>query len=176
MTLGIRVSRLCLNLINPMIIISSLPLLLVISLPQFKANCELKIGAVHKVRHAIFGQFLPPPPVTLCHPSRYKNRTKANCTNSLSIVRGGFCPGGFVRGSFVWKILSEVVFVHSPFCQNTCYNRKLNITLNFMFHMYDKKCISVTSHALYPSPSVTNCHTFSDPLERDVFYGRPHRH
>ena len=36
-------------------------------------------------------------------------------------------------------------------------------------------CISVTSHALDPSP-VTNCHTFSDPLplfERDVLYGRP---
>src|SRR6218665_3514161 len=38
-----------------------------------------------------------------------------------------------------------------------------------------KKCISVTSHALYPPPPVTNCHTFSDPLplERDVLYGRP---
>jgi len=44
-----------------------------------------------------------------------------------------------------------------------------------MFHIYDKKIISVTSHALDPSP-VTNCHTFSDPshpLERDVLYGRP---
>jgi len=30
----------------------------------------------------------------------------------------------------------------------------------------------VTSHALDPSP-VTNCHTFSNPLERDVLYGRP---
>ena len=28
------------------------------------------IGAVHKVRHAIFGQFWPPSPVTLCHTSR----------------------------------------------------------------------------------------------------------
>ena len=27
-----------------------------------------------------------------------------------------------------------------------------------------KICISVTSHALDPPPSVTNCHTFSDPL------------
>ena len=39
--------------------------------------------------------------------------------------------------------------------------------------MYDKffyKC-DVTSSI--PSP-VTNCHTFSDPLERDVLYGRPH--
>ena len=39
--------------------------------------------------------------------------------------------------------------------------------------MYDKKVISVTSHAL--DPPVTNCHTFSDslPLERDVLYGLP---
>src|SRR6218665_2424963 len=27
-----------------------------------------------------------------------KTRTKAPCTNSLSIVCGSFCPGGFVRG------------------------------------------------------------------------------
>src|SRR6218665_3823988 len=78
-----------------------------------------------------------PFPVTLCHTSRdppkvchtsrtppflvglvQKTRTKASLTNSLSIVRGGFCLGGFVRGSVVWKVLSGVVFVHSPFCQN----------------------------------------------------------
>ena len=42
-----------------------------------------------------------------------------------------------------------------------------------MFHIYDKKIINVTSHALYPLPFVTNCHTLSDPfpLERDVLYG-----
>src|SRR6218665_2379059 len=33
-----------------------------------------------------------------------KSRTKVPCTNSISMVRGGFCPGGFV---------------HSPFCHNT---------------------------------------------------------
>ena len=40
--------------------------------------------------------------------------------------------------------------------------------------MHNRKIISVTSHALDPSP-VTNCHTFSNPLplERDVLYGRP---
>ena len=37
----------------------------------------------------------------------------------LSIVRGGSCPGGFVRESLVWKVLSGVVFVRSPFSQNT---------------------------------------------------------
>src|SRR6218665_2914181 len=83
--------------------------------------------------------FDPPPSVTLCHTSRdpqkvrhtsrtplrflvdlvQKTRTKVPCTDSLSIVSRGFCRGGFVRGSFVWKVLSGVVFVRSPFCQNT---------------------------------------------------------
>ena len=53
-----------------------------------------------------------------------------------------------------------------------CYNIKLNITLNFRFHMYDKKCISVTSQAVRLStpPPVTNCHTFSDPSPSSVTY------
>ena len=69
--------------------------------------------------------------------------------------QGVFCLEGFVPGGFCpFPLLSEYI----------CYSRELNITLNFMFHMYDKNCISVTSHALYPLPPVTNCHTFSDPL------------
>src|SRR6218665_1282220 len=97
----------------------------------------MAIGAVHKVRHAICGQFLSPSSVTLPgtpqkvrHTSRAPRRflvglvqntqTKAPCTNSLLIVRAGFCPGrGSVRGPFVWKVLSGVVFVRSPFCQST---------------------------------------------------------
>ena len=47
-----------------------------------------------------------------------KTQTKTPCTNTLSIVRG-VLSGGFVRGCLVWKVLSGVVFVHSPFCQNT---------------------------------------------------------
>ena len=88
-------------------------------------------------------------------------RTKAPCTNSLSIVCGVlsgrvcqrvFGLEGFVRGGFV----------HSSFCHNTYVTtEKLNITLNFMFNMNDKKCISVTSHALdLPSP----CHKLSHLL------------
>src|SRR6218665_1770900 len=86
-----------------------------------------------------------------------KTRTKAPCTNSFSIARRGFCPGGlcqrglclegFVRGSFYpFPLLSEYI----------CYNRKLNIALNVMFHMYNNFFISgVTSHALdFPLP----CH------------------
>jgi len=99
-----------------------------------KMKKKIQIGAAHKAHHAIFGQFWvwPPPPChTLSHiPGpprvRHKSRTptfnrpstknpdKTPCTNSLSIVRGGF-----VRGSLVWKVLSGVVFVRSPFCQNT---------------------------------------------------------
>src|SRR6218665_2401313 len=39
-------------------------------------------------------------------------------TFSLNCSRG-FLSGGFVRGSFVWKVLSGVAFIRSPFCQNT---------------------------------------------------------
>jgi len=35
--------------------------------------------------------------------------------------------------------------------------------------MYDKKIISVMSHALEPPPSVTNCHTFLDPPRRTLW-------
>src|SRR6218665_2906760 len=45
----------------------------------------------------------------------------------LSCSRRVF-SGGFVRGGFCpFTILSQYI----------CYNRKVNITLNFMFHMYD---------------------------------------
>src|SRR6218665_1050633 len=58
-----------------------------------------------------------------------KSRSKVPCTNSISVVRGGFCPGGFARVGFCpFPLLSQYI----------CFNRKLNITLNFMFHMYDK--------------------------------------
>src|SRR6218665_442355 len=108
-------------------------------------------GAVHKVRHAIFGQFLPPTCHTLSHipgppqknvrhlgppifsRSSTKNRTKAHCTNSLSIVRRGFCPGVFVRGSFVWKVLSGVVFVHSPSVRIHLLQQK--VKHHFKFHV-----------------------------------------
>src|SRR6218665_860524 len=45
------------------------------------------------------------------------------------VCQGAFCLGGFFRGGFCpFPLLSEYI----------CYNRKLNITLNFIFHMYDK--------------------------------------
>src|SRR6218665_1010481 len=102
-----------------------------------------------------------------------KTQIKAHCINSLSIAHGDFCPGGFVtfvRGSFVWKVLSGVVFVHCPFCQNTLYNRKLNITLNFMFHIMINKIISVMLHALDPLPCHKLSHLLGPPPPSSVTY------
>ena len=85
---------------------------------------------------------------------------------SQLLNRGGFYPGvfsleGFVRGGFcLLPLLSECIW----------YKRKLNITLNFLFHMYDKFFISVTSHSLDPHPTPSRT---PSPLERDVLYGRP---
>src|SRR6218665_2520902 len=119
--------------------------------------------------------FDPPPPVT--HPGTSESTshiseppvfsrasTKTRTKNPVQILsqlftgpfvrefcQGVFCLEGFAPGWFCpFPLLSEYI----------CYNRKLNITLNFMFHMYDKKIISVTSHAPDP-PSLR--HTFSDP-------------
>src|SRR6218665_2898157 len=94
--------------------------------------------------------FTPPP---LCHTSRdppkvrhtsrtprfleglvQKTRTKAplykfcfNCSRGVlsgCLLSGRFCPGWFLSV----LVLSEYI----------CYIRKLNITLNFIFHMYDQ--------------------------------------
>ena len=129
------------------------------------------------VRRAIFGQFLPLPrshfvthPGTLPkvrHTSRtprfleglvQKTWTKAPlfkfCLNcSRGFCQRVFCLEGFVRGGFC----------PFPFCQNTSVTpaRKLNITLNFMFCMYNNKIYKCdVTYALYPSP----CHKLSHLL------------
>src|SRR6218665_275893 len=98
-----------------------------------------------------------PSPVTLCHTSRdppkirhtsqtpfleglvQKTRTKAPCKNSVSIVRGGFCPG-VLSGCLLSGRFCPGWFLSVPLLSEyICYNRKLNITLNFMFRVYDKK-------------------------------------
>src|SRR6218665_3386603 len=96
------------------------------------------LGAVHKVRHAILGQFVPllPP----CHTLSHKKSVQKPPVQILYQLFAGFLSGivcqrvygleGFVRGGFCpFLVLSQYI----------CYNRKLNITLNFMFNMYDKK-------------------------------------
>src|SRR6218665_3366771 len=48
-----------------------------------------------------------------------KYRDKSPLYNFSLICSQGILSGGFVRGSFVWKVLSGMVFVRSPFCHNT---------------------------------------------------------
>ena len=139
--------------------------------------------------------FTPSPSVTLCHTSRdpptstshisdlprflvglvQNTRTKAPGTNSLLIVLRGFflgycqwffCLEYFIRdGFYSFPLLSQYI----------CYNRKLNITLNFMFHMYNKIFYKCDVTCSLP-PSL--CHKLSHllgppPHKRDVLYGRP---
>src|SRR6218665_1939275 len=96
------------------------------------------VGTVHKVAYVklFSANFDPLPCYTLSHITgppkvRYTSRTPPRFCRpstkhldksplykfSLNCSRG-FLSGGFVRGSFVWKVLSGVVFVRSPFCQN----------------------------------------------------------
>ena len=94
----------------------------------------LILGAVHKVRHTIFGQFLPPshlshipgPPESASHISDppilegliQKSRTKAPfykfCLNcSRAFLSEGFCQEVFCLEGFV-----RSGFCPFPFCQN----------------------------------------------------------
>src|SRR6218665_2421969 len=90
---------------------------------------------------------IPGPPKSTSHISdlRFlvglvqKTRPKAPCqilselfegAFGRGLLSGVFCLAGFVQGGFcLFPLLSEYI----------CYNRKLKTTLNFMFHMYDKK-------------------------------------
>src|SRR6218665_2647917 len=129
--------------------------------------------AVHKVRHAVFFTNFDPFPLShfvthLGPPIFLQNNTKrTRIKNLYKITRN--CSWGLCPGIFVWKVLSGVVLSVPLLSENIHYNRKLNITFNFGFHMYDTKIKSVTSHAL-DSSSVTNCHTFSDPSRSSVTY------
>src|SRR6218665_3144484 len=96
------------------------------------------LGTVYKVRHAIFWPILtsfslthtlshiPGLPKYVTHigpPISSRPSTKNPDKNPLYKFSlncsPGFCQGGFVRGSLVCKVLSGVVFVRSPFRQNT---------------------------------------------------------
>ena len=70
------------------------------------------------------------------------NCSRGFCAGVLSggLLSGRFCPGWFLSV----PLLSEYI----------CYNRKLNITLNFMFPMYDAldPTCHKQSHRLGPLP------------------------
>src|SRR6218665_2957429 len=69
---------------------------------------------------------------------------------SGGLLSGRFCPGWFLS-------VPQSVRIHLL---------RQKVRHHFKFHVsyvrYQNLC--VTSHALYPPPPVTNCHTFSDPL------------
>jgi len=116
------------------------------------------LRAIHKVCHAIFGQFWPPPPVTLCHTSRDPpkyathlrppnfNRPSKKNLDKIPLYKFSLnCSFGFFSGGFCQGVFCLVGFLWGGFClfpllsKYICYNRKLNIILNFRFYMYDKK-------------------------------------
>src|SRR6218665_662784 len=68
-----------------------------------------------------------------------KIRTKAPCTNSLSIVCGVFVREGLSEGLWFGRFCPGWFCSFLLLSQYICYNRKVNIILNFMFNMYDKK-------------------------------------
>src|SRR6218665_2961608 len=106
------------------------------------------------------------PLVILCHTSRdpqkyftrlgplifsgpsTKTRTKTPCTKSLNcswgICQEIFCLEGFVRGAFCP--------FDPPSFRIHLLQQKVEHHFKFHVHMYDKKFISVTSHALDPPP------------------------
>src|SRR6218665_474776 len=152
-------------------------------LGDIEKKCQVNstgMGPSIKYVTLFLANFDPPLPVTLCHTFRdppkvrhtsrtpqflvhlvQKIRTKAPCTNSLSIVRGGFCPGVLSEGLLSGRFCPGSFCPFPLLAEYICYNSKLNITLNFMFHMYDKnmyKC-DVTS-SIPPSP----CHKLSHLL------------
>ena len=79
---------------------------------------------------------------------------------------GGLLSGRFCLGWFLSVlVLSEY----------TCYIRKLNITLNFMFRMYDKKFIKCdVTCSLPPSPSHKLSHLLGPPPPRASTYFGPY--
>jgi len=99
-----------------------------------------------------------------------KTRTKAPCTNSLSIVHGAFCPGcvsgGLLPGRFCLGWFLSV----PPSVRKYLLQQKVKHHIRMI-----QKFISVTSMLLTLcslSQTVTPSRTPS-PLERDVLHERP---
>src|SRR6218665_2231163 len=88
------------------------------------------------------------------------------CLSSRRFLTERYCPG-----IFVCRVLSGVVLSVPLLSEYIHYNRRLNITFNFRFNIYEKNS-SVMSHDLGPlSQTVTPSRTPSNLI---VFlYGRP---
>src|SRR6218665_594543 len=71
---------------------------------------------------------------------------------NTGLVRGGFCLGGFALGFLSGRFCLGWLLSVPLLSEYSHYNRKLNITFNFRFHMYEFLLKSVTSHALGPLP------------------------
>src|SRR6218665_3609051 len=92
-------------------------------------------GAVHRVRYAIFGQFLPPPschtsshipgpPESIRHTTRTRppicrNPNKSPPVQILFQLFTGFLSRGFCQGVFCLEGFVRGGFCPFPFCQNT---------------------------------------------------------
>ena len=85
-----------------------------------------------------------------------------NCSRVFLFCQRVFCLEGFVRGGFYpFPLLSK----------NICYNRKLNITFNFMFHMYDNKmCKCDATCSLRPIPPSKTVTPSRTPSPSSVTY------
>src|SRR6218665_3580047 len=100
--------------------------------------------------------------ISLVHAARYA----WFWSDGSQIVRGGFYPGSLSGGLLSGKFCLGWFLSVPVLSEYICYHRKLNITFNFVFRMYDKKFISVTSRAFYPLPlsqTVTPSRTPSAP-------------
>jgi len=101
------------------------------------------------------------------------------CLSLRRFLTGGFCLEGFVRDGFCPSPLNRncnrnLQTSKAPLMLEYIHcNRKLNITFNFRFHVYEffLKCDVKCSWALPLSQTVTP--GLPDPLECDVLYGQP---
>src|SRR6218665_215038 len=112
------------------------------------SDLVLEKGAIHKVRHAIFGQFLP----LLCHTSSHiqgppestshisdtppiSRRPSTRNPDKSPFVQNLFqlFARVFVRGGFVWKVLSGVIFVRSRSVRIHLLHQK--VKHHFKFHV-----------------------------------------
>src|SRR6218665_2590960 len=124
---------------------------LVTSFPSLQTRRAVRSssqGAVHKERHAIFGQFLPPssprhtsshipgPPESTSHisdPRFLEGLVQKNGQKPLVQILSQLFAGVFVRGSFVWKVLFGVVFVRSRSVRIHLLHQK--VKHHFKFHV-----------------------------------------